>query len=200
MSPLGPRATTPAPVPALAPIRVMPIPDPRPPALTPDQLAALSAEDDAASGYVQGALAVDFSGTESEAADAEAEDGLVPPLRHTAADLPPVRDWAAHLAQALVEIMAGARPCVQVLRWTSPEVYAVVSRRGAVAARRGADRRGPARTYRARVRSVHVGEPADGVAEVAAVVVDGTRVRALAMRLEADCDRGLWRVTALQVG
>jgi hypothetical protein len=51
---------------------------------------------------------------------------------------------------------------------------------------------------RAVVRGVRVCEPADGVAETCAVVVDGARVRALAMRL-VGVD-GRWRIEALQVG
>jgi hypothetical protein len=89
--------------------------------------------------------------------------------------------------------MSGLRQPPQIVRWTTPEVYAVVARRGAVSARRG---RPSAR--RAVVRSVRVCEPADGVAEAAAVVLDGTRVRALAMRL-VGVD-GRWRIEALQVG
>ena len=53
-------------------------------------------------------------------------------------------------------------------------------------------------TRRAVVRSVRVCEPADGVAEACAVVLDGGRVRALAMRL-VGMD-GRWRIEALQVG
>ena len=89
--------------------------------------------------------------------------------------------------------MAGVRPAPQLLRWTTPEVYAVVARRAAVSARRGMP---PAR--RTVVRSLRICEPADGVAEASAVVVDGGRVRALAMRL-VGLD-GRWRVEALQVG
>jgi hypothetical protein len=48
------------------------------------------------------------------------------------------------------------------------------------------------------VRGVRVCEPADGVAEASAVVVDGGRVRALAFRL-VGLD-GRWRVEALQIG
>jgi aerobic-type carbon monoxide dehydrogenase small subunit (CoxS/CutS family) len=48
------------------------------------------------------------------------------------------------------------------------------------------------------VRTVRVCEPADGVAEACAVVIDGNRVRALALRL-VGLD-GRWRVEALQVG
>ena len=51
---------------------------------------------------------------------------------------------------------------------------------------------------RAVVRSVRVCEPADGVAEASAVVVDGGRVRAVAFRM-VGLD-GRWRVEALQVG
>ena len=95
--------------------------------------------------------------------------------------------------EALVEVMAGVRPAPQLLRWTTPEVYAVVARRASVSARRGM----PA-TRRTVVRSLRVCEPADGVAEASAVVVDGGRVRALAMRL-VGLD-GRWCVEALQVG
>jgi aerobic-type carbon monoxide dehydrogenase small subunit (CoxS/CutS family) len=48
------------------------------------------------------------------------------------------------------------------------------------------------------VRSVRLCEPGDGVAEACAVVIDGARVRALAMRL-VGLD-GRWLVEALQVG
>ena len=70
----------------------------------------------------------------------------------------------------------------------------------AVSARRaaGEGRRGAPAAGRAVVRSVRLCEPADGVAEASAVVVDGGRVRALAFRL-VGLD-GRWRVEALQVG
>jgi hypothetical protein len=52
------------------------------------------------------------------------------------------------------------------------------------------------------VRSIHVGEPADGIAEVCAVVsrpdADGPRFRAVAARLEGHS--GQWRCVTLQVG
>jgi hypothetical protein len=49
-----------------------------------------------------------------------------------------------------------------------------------------------------RVRRVRVCAPREGVAECSAVVHDGTRVRALAIRLERQPDR--WQVTALEIG
>jgi hypothetical protein len=169
---------------SLRPLTIVPAPRIRPPVIA-------EADDDwtpersTESPYVQDALAVDFSLRTDQ--DLFGEQ----PTRRD--DLPDPRDWAAHIAQALVEVMAGARPAPQLLRWTTPEVYAVVARRAAVSARRGMPP-----TRRTVVRSLRVCEPADGVAEASAVVVDGGRVRALAMRL-VGLD-GRWRVEALQVG
>jgi hypothetical protein len=166
---------------ALTPLRIMPAPRHRPPVIhepdpwTPEVVSTPT--------YVQDALAVDFG----QVVD---EFGVQPTSRR---ELPDPVHWAGHLAQGLVEVMAGSRPASQLLRWTTPEVYAVVARRASVSGRRGR----PA-TRRATVRSVRVCEPADGVAEACAVVVDGSRVRALAMRL-VGLD-GRWVVEALQVG
>lgn len=177
----------------LRPIRVLPIPQHRPPVVLAEELPALPLRVSADAGgtrnagprYVQDALAVDFSSASDEQ--------LFGPQPTGRGDLPDPEHWAAHLAQAVVEVMSGARQAPQILRWTTPEVYAVVARRAAVSARRA---NGPAR--RAVVRSVRVCEPADGVAEACAVVLDGPRVRALAMRL-VGID-GRWRIEALQVG
>ena len=48
------------------------------------------------------------------------------------------------------------------------------------------------------VRSVHVSEPVDGVAEVCAIVQQGPRCRAIALRLEGI--DGRWQCTALHIG
>ena len=48
------------------------------------------------------------------------------------------------------------------------------------------------------VRSIHVSEPVDGVAEVAALVRRGARSTAVALRLEG-LD-GRWQCTALELG
>lgn len=169
----------------LQPLRVTPVPCTRPPALSDSEPPPRRDQLDTSPGYIQDALAVDFSVASDEQAFG--------PQQTARADLPDPQQWAAHLAQALVEVMSGSRPAPQVLRHTTTDVYAVVSRRGAVSARRGQ----PA-TRRARVTRVLVCEPADGVAEAAVVVLDGNRVRALAMRL-VGLD-GRWRVEALQVG
>ena len=65
---------------------------------------------------------------------------------------------------------------------------------------RGAGRRrtSSGAAHRTRVLRVHVCEPADDVAEAAVVLVDGGRVRALAVRLVGRDHR--WVVEALQIG
>jgi len=97
--------------------------------------------------------------------------------------------------QAVVEIVEGDRSPTQLLRWTSPRVYENVLRRARWRSRR--PRSGPAGA-RARVVSVKVCRPADGVAEVAARVQHGARSHALAARLELIQDR--WICTALEWG
>jgi hypothetical protein len=107
--------------------------------------------------------------------------------------LPDPRPWTARLAQAVAEVLAGARPATQLSRVATLDVLRLLERSSG---RLGARPHSP--TRRPVVSSVHVSEPRDGVAEVCAVVDTGPRRRALAMRLEgAD---GRWRCTALQVG
>ena len=127
------------------------------------------------------------------ALDFLARDELFAHQLSARAELPDPAPLVAALAQAFVEVMAGLRPPPQVSRWTSPEVYAALCRRAAVATRRG-----PASRRPAVVRRVRVQEPADGVVEACAVVIQQDRVRALALRLTG-LDRR-WIVTELSVG
>ncbi len=106
--------------------------------------------------------------------------------------LPDPREWARRFAQVALEVAAGLRPPAQVLRWTTPSVQAALTRRHALAQRAGG------RPTRTTVRSLHVCEPAPAVCEVSVVVTDGRRVRALALRLQAE--GGRWRVGALELG
>ncbi|MGG5260796.1 Rv3235 family protein [Phycicoccus avicenniae] len=140
-------------------------------------------------GYVQDALAVDFS--------CASDEQVFGPQRTPRADLPEPSEWAGRMALALLEVMTGTWPAPQVVRWTTPEVYAVIARRGTLVARRAAEGRAPRRAPLL-VRRVRVCEPVDGVAEAAVVVQDGARVRAVALRLVGQ--DGKWRVSALQVG
>lgn len=132
------------------------------------------------------------------------------PRRHLAAvdspvpapgdDLPrdqDVRAWAARFAQAVVEVAGGDRPLPQLLRWTSPRVYAELGRRVRVMAQsRPVEQR--RQTLRPQVRSVHLCRPVPTVAEVSVHVRHGRRSRAIAARLELRADR--WTCTALRIG
>jgi hypothetical protein len=106
-------------------------------------------------------------------------------------DLPDPERWATRFLQAVLETMAGCRASAQLHEWTSPAVHAQVV--GSAQARRGIT---SARALPL-VRSVHVGEPADGVAEVCAVVQRGHRFAAVAARLEGF--DGRWRCVALEL-
>jgi hypothetical protein len=108
-----------------------------------------------------------------------------------------VRAWAARFAQAVVEVAGGDRPLPQLLRWTSPRVYAELGRRVRVMAQsRPVEQR--RRTIRPQVRSVHLCRPVPTVAEVSVHVRHGRRSRAIAARLELRSER--WTCTALRIG
>lgn len=91
---------------------------------------------------------------------------------------------------AAVEALTSSRPLAQLARWVSPEVYEALAR---------ATRPAPAGGRRAvALRRVRVCRVSPTVAEGTAVVHDGVRVRAAAVRFEVH--RGSWRVTVLQIG
>lgn len=104
--------------------------------------------------------------------------------------LPDPRRWAAMLAQAVVEVLAGRRPATQLVRWLDLEVYERVRRSAAAPSGR---RTG----VPVRVRRVRVSTSVEGWVEAVAVVDDGTRCRAMAVRLEALQRR--WLCTALDI-
>ena len=161
----------------------------RPPAIPLAEAMRRSVDELGHPAYVQDALAVDLAHASDEQ--------MFGPQSTARADLPEPGPWAGQIAQAIIEVMSGLRPAPQVVRWTTPQVYAVIARRGALAARRRAARSHTV-AQRAIVRSVHVCEPADGVAECSVVVSEGERVRAMALRLAGQ--DGRWRVEALQIG
>lgn len=107
------------------------------------------------------------------------------------AELPDPRPWTARLAQAVAEILAGARSAAQLARFTTLDVLDDLERwTGRLADGRGV-------TVRPLVSSVHVSEPDDGVAEACAVLDTGRRRRAIALRLEGI--DGRWRCTAIEL-
>ena len=99
-------------------------------------------------------------------------------------DLPNVRQWSMRLVHGMVEVINGVRPPSQLNRWITPEVMNLVQARIL-------EKHMP----RFIVRSVHVTETDDGVAEISAVFGTPNRSFALAMRLEG-LD-GRWRATSL---
>ena len=122
------------------------------------------------------------------------------PQKTASTMLPAPTPWAGRLVQAVIEVVSGVRPVSQLVRWTTAPVYEAlcerVSRPVALASAAG---RNLAGTRLAEVvRSVRVSEPRDGVAEVCAIVQQGPRCRAIALRLEGI--DGRWQCTALQIG
>jgi hypothetical protein len=111
--------------------------------------------------------------------------------------VPAPGDWAGRFVQAVVEVIAGDRPLQQLIRWTDARVYSDLSRRVRILGltTSAASRH---RTERSHVRSVHISQPHQHAAEVAAHVRHGARSRAVAARLEAE--RGRWTCTALRLG
>ncbi len=200
------------------PVRRLPAPACEPP--YDDEVGDAGGRNDSGGGWrgtsrpsttdaVQGTLALAFVLPTGVPSTPQAPAGLhlVPPLRPDAeadldavefgpqptsrSDLPEPRGWSGRFAQAVVEVLEGDRPVAQLVRWTSTDVYDEVACR---VLDPGTGAAGP----RAVVRSVHVTEPADGIAEVAAMVRRGTRTTAVALRLEG-LD-GRWQCTAIELG
>jgi len=106
--------------------------------------------------------------------------------------LPDPESFGRRLLVAAFEALSGRRPLPQLGRYLSPSVYTGLAgdlERGRL------DRSWTQPTV---MRSIRVCEPADGVAELAAVVQAGGRYRAVAARLEG-LD-GHWRCVKLQLG
>ena len=141
---------------------------------------------------LQGTLALDLGrGGDLTSSPAPTPLSLLPGGR---ADLDA---FAQRFAAAVVEVVGGDRGPNQLLRWTSPEVYADLQRRSALMNRTvPGDRR--VRRLRSQVRSVHVSCPTPGAVEVAIHVRRGERSRAIAARL-VNRD-GRWCCTALEFG
>lgn len=108
-----------------------------------------------------------------------------------ASGLPDARPFAHALVQRLLEVRGGVRPVLQLQRDTTPALYADLERELLRRPRPS----GPRPSGRD-VRSVHVQQRPDGVAEVCATVRRGERMTALALRLEAS--HGQWLCTQLQ--
>lgn len=117
----------------------------------------------------------------------------VPP-RETPA-MPDPTPVCCALALAATEAMRGTRSVAQLARWVSPQVFEQLAARSALTVRVLGRAAATRRPEVLRVRVCRLGEH---VAEAAVVVDDGTRVRAVALRLEMW--RGAWRAVAFEIG
>ena len=110
-----------------------------------------------------------------------------------------MEQWAHRYAQAVVEIVGGDRPVTQLLRWTTPEVYANLSRRAQLAARAGGHQAGQGRSgpvVRPQVLGVRTCFLSTRQVEVSVHVRYGRRWRAIGARFDRREDR--WLCTALE--
>jgi hypothetical protein len=120
-----------------------------------------------------------------------------------AQELRQVTATARSVAQAAMEAIDGTRPVQQLARWLDPVCYEKVARRAGLVRERQ-DRRAAAgqtvlRLHRsATIRSSRVCQVSDNAYEASLVIAESSRVRAVALRLEFR--RGLWKVTALEIG
>ncbi|GAA4971513.1 Rv3235 family protein [Kineococcus glutinatus] len=169
------------------PVRRVPVPVCDPP-LAGEPGAATSWGSHVSPG--QGVLAISLGGPRRGF-----DESFAAPQPTTTRDLPATDQWCRRYVQVLLEVLAGQRPATQLLRWSSTDVYAALQKRAALSARL---RLGTAPTRPPAVLSLRSCAPRDGVSEAAAVVRDGGRVRAVALRLEGW--DGRWRVTALEMG
>ena len=96
-----------------------------------------------------------------------------------------------------LEVLAGVRPLQQMSRWLDLDEFERLQMRTNLergrAAASGARARRNVRILRVRVCPV-----TEGIYEVAVVAAETSTVRAAALRLELR--RGLWKVTALEIG
>lgn len=181
-------------------LRALPLPDARP-AAERDAVAVRPVRTAPRRAPVQDPLdlVLDRDAVVAVAAAAAARRDDFGPVPTRSADLPDPDVFGRGVVQVLVEVMAGLRPCTQLLRWTTTATFEQVRLLTLPPPASPASRTGAARPRRRPVvRSVRVCEPADGVAEVSAVVIGPVRTQALALRCEG-LD-GRWRVTALETG
>ena len=171
------------PLPDPVAVRLCRIPDPAPPY---DGEAARSSGSTAASchaeagddGAEQGSACAEQGSACAEHGSSAQRDGRVQQDGRAAqrdnSSLAPPPGWPSRFAQVLAETLAGARPPGQLTPWTTEMARAHIQRLGPQLAS----------GQQPRVRRVVTFQPTPEVMEMTVVVGFGTRVRALAVRLE----------------
>lgn len=111
---------------------------------------------------------------------------------------------ARSVAQGALEVLGGSRPLQQMARWLDPENYERLQLRAnlvrcisSAPTKRGGQVRASSHRHVV-VRSARVCPVSPGIYEASVVAFDQKRVRAVALRIEQR--RGVWRVTALEIG
>jgi len=97
------------------------------------------------------------------------------------------------ILQAILEILARRRPLLQLLPWTSEDVYEELTAWMYRTTRSSGFQQCPSAT----LRSIRVSEPADGIAEVSGVIFQDNRARAIVLRLEGI--DGRWCCTLIRM-
>lgn len=106
-------------------------------------------------------------------------------------DLCDPKQWAQRLLQGVIEASTGRRPVAQLRQWTTAPVFALIL---ALMEKPG---QFVVESTAHCIQSVHVSEPADGVAEVCAVVRCSQRHLAVVARLEGI--DGKWQCVELSM-
>ncbi|MGO1545365.1 MAG: Rv3235 family protein [Gulosibacter sp.] len=114
-----------------------------------------------------------------------------------ASSLPNPEQLLRNLGRSVFEAMAGVREVEQMARWIAPDVYSGILARAQHAARARRVRGRSMRRPMIETRSCHWQSPRPGVVEATVLIDLGTRVRAVAIRLEVF--RGRWRAERLNV-
>jgi len=118
------------------------------------------------------------------------DDAWLASERTPTGELPASQAFTRNLVQAVLEVLAGVRSVKQLRRDTTPELYTAIAERLARSSRQTG-----ARPDQRAVRSVHVQERPEGIAEACATVRREGRYAALGLRLEGF--EGRWRCTEL---
>lgn len=180
--------------PTLAPVRIRRLVDGRPPAVS--WLPAASRPTALAPSPDQPPLELgDPDQIETAQPAAPGVRGRVVETRWAASprpDLPDAAAWSTSLVVAVIQVQLAQRPVAQLNRWLAEDVLGAVTRQQR-RRRAGADRS----VVRVSLRSLRVQHPDPEVAEVAAVVVVGSRPVPVALRLEALGNR--WLCTAIEL-
>lgn len=98
-------------------------------------------------------------------------------------ELPDPLRWSAQFAQAALEVIAGRRSPMQLMRWASRSVYAQLTYRAGII------------NGRVAIRRIRICQPIDGVIEASVVACFNDRAHAVALRFEG-LD-GRWLCTAV---